>query len=631
MSLNRDNLLLEIRIDGSNPRLLEGLEIWLQLGLLSDAQVRELSRNSLICPWQTPVVAPISQPQPAKSPLTLPQSAEPVPFWMTISQSLKSGISVRWLLFLGVFMVVVSSGLLVASKWKDFPATGQYLVLFSYTLIFWLVSRWTKQKPNLTLTAQTLGIVTLLLIPINFWAMDGFKLWTESWGWVTMIIATVILTLIIQGAGLFSSVPLLLVCYLQWGWYGDKLPLFAVYLGTLATVADTVTVYRAQKENSQKSLQLSQTSTFISLYALVILFGRGILTGRVEIPQLGLAIGLFGWLLTWLSHQDKNAHPLRAKLGAGIMFLGWLVSVGEFPLQAIAVSGLVLLWLRDRLLQRWQPLDLALIFGIGLQTFYLTGTVIPYPWRQTVINILLQLAQLQYYSNALLGIIWFPYLLGMLWVTGWLYRQKKRLLAQFGDKLALGFGIVLTLLAIENSAVLALNLLFSTITLGYEPHERRNAEKGRVYLTHIYGLLTIAAFIDWQFPGLSFNGWIVIILTLMVGEWIGANLGKFSGSLPIYQRSAWHIGLFLAGLSYILLLEQYEVITQNYSLWSLVWFLTPLSLTIIAGIGRNGVLPAHLSIIALVLAQVFTITQPGIRLIGLGLATILMLFNTRSS
>jgi len=444
--------------------------------------------------------------------------------------------------------------------------------------------------------------------------MDGFKLWTEPWGWVTMIIATVILTLIIQGAGLFSSVPLLLVCYLQWGWYWDKLPLFAVYLGTLATVADTV--YRAQKENSQKSLQLSQTSTLISLYGLLILFGRGILTGRVEIPQLGLAIGLFGWLLTWLSHQDKNAHPLRAKLGAGIMFLGWLVSVKEFPLQAIAVSGLVLLWLRDRLLQRWQPLDLALIFGIGLQTFYL---------------ILRQLTQLQDYSNALLSLIWFPYLLGMLWVTGWLYLQKKRKLAQFGDELALGFGIVLTLLAVPNSAVLALNLLFSTVILGYEPHERRNAEKGRVYLTHIYGLLTIAAFIDWQFPGLSFNGWIVIILTLMVGEWIGANLGKFSGSLPIYQRSAWHIGLFLAGLSYILLLEQYEVITQNHSLWSLVWFLTPLSLTIIAGIGRNGVLPAHLSIIALVLAQVFTITQPGIRLIGLGLATILMLFNTRSS
>ncbi len=376
----------------------------------------------------------------------------------------------------------------------------------------------------------------------------------------------------------------------------------------------------------------------------------------MEIPQLGLAIGLFGWLLTWLSHQDKNAHPLRAKLGAGIMFLAWLVSVEEFPLQAIAVSGLGLLWLRDRLFQRWKPLDLALIFAIGLQTFYLTGTVIPNPWRQTVINILLQLTQLQDYSDSLLGIIWFPYLLGMLWVTGWLYRQQKRLLAQFGDKLALGFGIVLTLLAVPNSAVLALNLLFSTVTLGNKPQRRRGrrGEKGRedispvvsqysseqvflVYLTHIYGLLTIAALIDWQFPGLSFNGWIVIILTLMLVEWTGANLalnrwkGKFSGSLPIYQRSAWYIGLVLAGLSYILLLEQYEVITQNYSLWSLVWFLTPLSLTIIAGIGRNGVLPAHLSIIALVLAQVFTITQPGIRLIGLGLATILMLFNTRSS
>ncbi len=258
MSLNRDNLLLEIRIDASNPRLLEGLEIWLQLGLLSDAQVRELSRNSLICRRPTPVVAPTSQPQPTNiSPLTQPTLAEPVPFWVSISQSLKSGISVRWLLFLGVFMVVVSSGLLVASKWEEFPATGQYLVLFGYTLVFWLVSRWTKQKPNLTLTAQTLGIVTLLLVPINFWAMDGFSLWTEPLGWVTMIISTVTFTLIIQGSGLFSSVPLLLVCYLQWGWHWDKWPLFAVYLGTLATVADTVTVYRAQKENSQKSLQLS--------------------------------------------------------------------------------------------------------------------------------------------------------------------------------------------------------------------------------------------------------------------------------------------------------------------------------------------------------------------------------------
>jgi hypothetical protein len=46
-------------------------------------------------------------------------------------QSLAEELSVRWLLFLGVFLVVLSSGVVAASQWERFPAVGQYGVLFA--------------------------------------------------------------------------------------------------------------------------------------------------------------------------------------------------------------------------------------------------------------------------------------------------------------------------------------------------------------------------------------------------------------------------------------------------------------------------------------------------------------------
>jgi hypothetical protein len=98
-------------------------------------------------------------------------------FAATVLQSLGEELSVRWLLFLGVFLVVLSSGVLAASQWERFPTVGQYGVLFAYTLSFCGFTFWAGKPRNLRLTAQTLLIVTLLLVPINFWAMDSFSLW----------------------------------------------------------------------------------------------------------------------------------------------------------------------------------------------------------------------------------------------------------------------------------------------------------------------------------------------------------------------------------------------------------------------------------------------------------------------
>ncbi|MGB7709553.1 MAG: hypothetical protein WBL95_08435 [Microcoleus sp.] len=135
----------------SHPELLTGLDAWLRLGLLSPAEVEQLCSQYLVCPLKEPVVdrpeiasSSIAQlpaqkvpalstskslPNSLKNvstPTQTPQTPNLIP---DVLHSLMAEISVVWLLFLGVFMVVVSSGVLAASQWEKFPAAGQYAVL----------------------------------------------------------------------------------------------------------------------------------------------------------------------------------------------------------------------------------------------------------------------------------------------------------------------------------------------------------------------------------------------------------------------------------------------------------------------------------------------------------------------
>lgn len=124
MSFQPDrSLRLELILSSSQPALLEGLDIWLRLGLLSEAQVRELCQKYLTCPLPQPLVtarmpAPISA-FPSKQAVGTATEAQSSSKLKQILQSLMAELSVRWLLFLGVFMVVVSSGVLAATQWKN--------------------------------------------------------------------------------------------------------------------------------------------------------------------------------------------------------------------------------------------------------------------------------------------------------------------------------------------------------------------------------------------------------------------------------------------------------------------------------------------------------------------------------
>ncbi|NJR63470.1 MAG: hypothetical protein HC769_34655, partial [Cyanobacteria bacterium CRU_2_1] len=249
------------------PELLEGLETWLQLGLLSDLQVKQLCQEYLTCPLPTPTTLSTeaepdraignARQDPTRDFERLPSlPPSPIPdrspvlsrSWIGRSlQSFMAEISVIWLLFLGVFLVVVSSGVLATSQWQNFPPVGQYGILFTYTLAFFAASLWTSRQQTLRLTARTLQITTLLIIPINFWMIDGLKLWQSVAGLAMGTIAALTLTAItrfllrptsdlIQSANpRLTTLNSLALSWLHWGWSLAGIPLIATYIGTIGT------------------------------------------------------------------------------------------------------------------------------------------------------------------------------------------------------------------------------------------------------------------------------------------------------------------------------------------------------------------------------------------------------------
>ncbi|MEO6861561.1 MAG: hypothetical protein ABI180_08495 [Microcoleus sp.] len=708
---------IELSVLASHPELLTGLDAWLRLGLISPAEVEQLCRQYLVCPLPDPAVAlseiehraidPIPEPQvPARSTQkalpsttkTVAQRAETAqtPTFVTqILQSLIAEISVVWLLFLGVFMVVVSSGVLAASQWERFPAAGQYGVLLAYTLTFWAISSWAKQQSNLQLTAQTLQEVTLLLVPINFWAMDTFGLWQYPWNWAVAIAAALILTWItggiiksqyesLSGKNVTCSIALnhLGLSYLHWGWAFPGFSLAAVYLGTVGTTA--ATVYQVQQQRLQCITRGGNNETIIPAfslhrdfltykksalvaYSLGILLGRAIFVKNINISEMGLALAMCGVLLAWLDWQQPLASgTIRNNIsdqpnpsnffnwqlaGGALLGLGWLVCFREIPLQAIAVSALAIWFFCNRLVRFWQKLDLLMLFAVGLQSIWLFWRVVPLEIQTQFVAFLTQLTNSQQTPWALWGVLLLPYLILMVSVAQWVYRSRKFPLAHFAENLALGLGSILTIISFVNPFWRSLNLLVSTLTLGWIawkyviPENSRRVSRPNsavdpqrnpaflVYLTHIMGLGAIASTIDLFLPNQTPHIWAGILLLFMAAEWgffvwmKAANIREssaFSRWHPAWFQSSWNLGLGLAGFSFILLYSNLQ------SPWGLIWLAAPLALTAVAKYSDDShkQLASTLSAIALILGQFLILSFPGYQLIALGLAAALMLVNT---
>jgi hypothetical protein len=585
-----------------NEAILDGLNLWLEMGLLSHEQVMLVGRTRFVCEIKAEVPAQaepmassqaksrsrsanisssVSSSRLARSPQAPPK---PIPPKVTqppskVAQTVRSLISefsTMWLLFLGVFLVVVSSGLLAASQWNNFDAQGQYLLLFAYTLGFFGVGFWTSKNERLRLTTRALQLVTLLLVPANFWAMDGLKVLTNPAGVGLGLIAGCLLSgiaiFLLQTSFLYreaeeitadsqkrrrtrrqlsqiSIATILILSWLHLGWLiSPYYPLIAVYLGIGAIATSTFL-------NRDQGLNTADSSTFplaliTGAYSTVLLVSRALLFANVSVFKLGLAFGICGWVLVQitnkterlasasLSQSDSTTRSnspsvlsFQKNLGQILLGLGWLVSIwDQYPWQAFTVSLLITWILCDRLFKHEEPNDLTYLFFWGLQLLWLCKRLIPEAWGGQTFKYLQTIFQTNSEIN-LLGVLLFPYVILYLVIAAIYRDRQKPSLALRGELLALGFGVLLNSLSFPNLYTISANLTLSAITLLAVQAKRSPTSKdlsSLVYCAHIVSLIAISLGIYLFTRINSIFVWSGFLLGVMLLEWtVVLVIGRF--------------------------------------------------------------------------------------------------------
>ncbi|HAC65250.1 MAG TPA: hypothetical protein DCF68_17420 [Cyanothece sp. UBA12306] len=639
---------LDITVDPTQPEFLTGLDQWLQLGLIQDEQVRELCQTYLSCPLTQSIAVETSDQSQVEDKISV--SLTPQRIFSTVTtpvkrvgylaqnmvQAFREELSIRWLLFLGVFLVVTSSGLLAASQWQQLSSLGVYGMLWLYTLTFWGVGKWVSQKSNLSLTAKTLQVLVCLLVPINFWAMDSLLFDANWWELILLAIASIsLITIFVQFRREFQSwltiINILLLSYLHWGWeYSSSFPLIAIYGGTVTTVV-ILHFLRMSQTTTQYSLDLDKG--FI-IYGLFLLLLRGILYPEIYPQQLGLAIGISGWLLQQKQVAFRNLLTSVLEIsGIVLLFLGWLVGVKEiFPWQSTIVAGLGINVFNQRLHRDWRRRDLLAIFLIGIEWFFLILRLLPVELLQSIIQESVPVSNIQDKIYFFYRFILFPYVIFFAIFTSWINYKSQPKLSQFKNYLIFLITVVLGILDVKDPLWRWIDLGLSTAMFAYLSHYQNFQKNFLTYLINICGILTICCFFYWYFPNLSWISWAKILLILMVVSLI-ISLAKLPG-LKIYHQSSRYLGLILGGISYTFLWTAVETFLSTNNSQTVVfwWLLTPLTLT---GIGiiyqterKKRRRALFLSNYSLILFQALTFWQPNLRLISLIISAFLILINS---
>ncbi|MGG6238608.1 hypothetical protein ACQ4N7_08190 [Nodosilinea sp. AN01ver1] len=680
MADDRDpTIRLQLDLLPDQPGLLAGLDTWLQLGLISESQVREIAQTQLSCglpPELDPVVAPAPtladavnpfeetaavaagqapitdfvpaapaprrqqsrQPRPTSRPERVQKTAPPRPSAPSPTQQwlsrLMSELSVVWLLGLGVFLVVLSSAVLAATQWERFGAVGQYLVLLAYTLVFWAVGLWCRRRPNLQLTAKTLQMITLLLVPLNFWALDGLGVWRGG-GVMVGAIAAILLTLAAlqvlrqQASTSLEQANALGLAYLHTGWALGSVPILAVYVGTLGSAA--ATVYDQRRRGVSPGLRWP---TIAVTAALGLLLARGLTTlPSDQLGQFGLAFGLYGATWVWLGQRRLRPKPLPAAnldastspapapetpidrtsrwgiaIGRGLLWWGWLMAIADWLLQAFGM-GLLGLALRIQALRKLgKRRDLLVAYAIAVQLAFVGWDLTPLSLRQSIMTPLVSWIGPNSSPDALLGISLFPYVVGMVALGDWYLRRGRLKLSHLSDGIALGTNALLTTISVISGPVLVVNLMASTLT-ALVVTRRRSLARWRIVVTYGLALMSILVAIGNYWPTLPLDRWLGVIVALAT---IALLLSK---ALPgLWGSSAWLYGVGLSAMTYALLWGYF--IDDGFG-FGLSWLGLVIPV-VLALIGRH---PA--SVLTTGIALPFTLGLPWTRLVGLGTATAL--------
>lgn len=676
MADNREaSIRLQLDLSPNQPRLLEGLDLWLSLGLLTDAQVRHLCQTHLACEVTLQsAAAPVPQtPEPSSAhprppitdflppdpgpsqgpPRSLPsrnrprnrlsqpvtrrrsppvanpnqRSPSPLNRW---SRRLMSELSVVWLLGLGVFLVVLSSAVLAATQWARFDALGQYLVLLAYTLVFWGAGCWCSRNPHLQLTAKTLQMITLLLFPLNLWAIDGLGVWGTQEGWFMGLLAIGLLTLVNlqvlrqRQSSSLERLNVLGLAYLQGGWTWGWLPLVAIYIGTVGSAG--AILYR--QRHPAPGGRWTQLTVIFSLGLLLI---RGLaVTPPGQMGALSLAFGLYGATWVYLGQQTLTlgappppepvgrsvTHPRWGiAIGRGLLLWGWILALGaEAYGQGFAVS-LLGLGLRLQALGRWgKRRDLLVAYSLAVQLGFVGWQLIPLALRQGLLLPFRTGFNVTGEAAVLVGLSLFPYVVALVALGDRYLRRGETNLGRFSDAMALGTNGLLTLISMANGAVLVVNLIASTVTALVVTRRRHPLARWRILGTYGLGLLATIAAVAQGWPQLPLDRWMGVMVGLAV---LGLLLSK---GLPHgWGRGAWFYGMGLSALAYTLLGA--HLVEHNFQS-DLSW------LGLVIPVVLVWVEHPPASLLAMAVALPLTLGLPWTRLVGLGTATVVTGINS---
>lgn len=126
-------------------------------------------------PMQVPVATPVPDPVPTPTPkpTATPEPAQPKP---SLTQRVFGGFlalhSRQVILFLGVFLLLVSALILVLFNWASFPPFLQFLLLLSLSATLWGAGEWIAKNWELKGAGFGLQIASAVLLPITFFALS---------------------------------------------------------------------------------------------------------------------------------------------------------------------------------------------------------------------------------------------------------------------------------------------------------------------------------------------------------------------------------------------------------------------------------------------------------------------------
>src|ERR1700730_5939241 len=90
------------------------------------------------------------------------------PFLQRFLDSFLQDRNIKWMLMVGMLILLGSSLLLVSAHWDTYTPVWKYGIFLAYTAAIFGIGQWTRSRLALPLTATVLQALTVLLVPITF-------------------------------------------------------------------------------------------------------------------------------------------------------------------------------------------------------------------------------------------------------------------------------------------------------------------------------------------------------------------------------------------------------------------------------------------------------------------------------